>query len=168
MPYSQQQADINYRKISNKLRFPDFFQGIETLPEATFECLDVNILDLDSIYIEHCEQRLYIDRKKVSSQDTRCIYCILKSIQYLNFMLGIENIGGGMTAPWKSAVGWKKNSQKTCAAMSFSLFSLHFKQKLLVVMVSINFFTKLEHFDIQTLLVAILKVIVMNKKVTNF
>ena len=60
----------------------------------------------------------------------------------------IENIMGGMAAPSKSAVGliWLsrqaglKNSQKTCAAMSFSLFSLNFKYQLLVVMVSINFF----------------------------
>ena len=47
----------------------------------------------------------------------------------------MENIEGGMAAPSKSAVGliwlgsWLelKTAQKTCAAMSFSLFSLNFK-----------------------------------------
>ena len=47
----------------------------------------------------------------------------------------MENIGGGMAAPSKSAVGpiWlgrqveEKTAQKTCAAMSFSLFSLNIK-----------------------------------------
>ena len=60
----------------------------------------------------------------------------------------MENIGGGMAGPSKSAVGpiWlgrrleQKTAQKTCSAMSFSLFSLNLKYKLLVVMVSINFF----------------------------
>ena len=54
---------------------------------------------------------------------------------------GMENIRGGIAARSKSAVGqiwtWtKKTAQKT---MSFSLFSF-LKRKLLVVMVSINFF----------------------------
>ena len=60
----------------------------------------------------------------------------------------MENMGGGMAAPSKSAVGqtWlgrqleQKTVQKTCASMLFSIFSLDFKYKLLVVMVSINFF----------------------------
>ena len=57
---------------------------------------------------------------------------------------GMENIRGGIAARSKSAVGqiwtWtKKTAQKTFAAMSFSLFSF-LKKKLLVVMVSINFF----------------------------
>ena len=60
----------------------------------------------------------------------------------------MENIEGRMAAPSKSVVepiwpshAWnKKTAQKTCAAMSFTLFSLYSKKKLLVVMVSINLF----------------------------
>ena len=47
----------------------------------------------------------------------------------------MENMGGGMAAPSKSAVGqtWlgrqleQKTVQKTCASMLFSIFSLDFK-----------------------------------------
>ena len=55
---------------------------------------------------------------------------------------------GGMAAPSKSAVGLicigrrleQKTAQKSYAAMSFSFYSLNLKYKLLLVMVSINFF----------------------------
>ena len=60
-----------------------------------------------------------------------------KKCPYLSSLMTklMENIGGGMAAPSKSAVGpiWlgrqveEKTAQKTCAAMSFSLFSLNIK-----------------------------------------
>ena len=67
----------------------------------------------------------------------------------------MKHIGYGIAAPSILVVGpiWlarqleQKTAQKTCAAMSFSLFSLNFKYKVLVVMVSINFFWISYHFD---------------------
>ena len=60
----------------------------------------------------------------------------------------MENIKGGKTAPSKSAAGpiWLghgliyKIAQKTCSVRSFSLFTLNFKYKFMLVMVSISFF----------------------------
>ena len=60
--------------------------------------------------------------------------------------INMENIGGRnqLLGQFGSAIGWNEK----CAAMSFSLFSLSFKYKLLVMMVSINLFWKSEHFDV--------------------
>ena len=67
----------------------------------------------------------------------------------------MENIGGGMAAPSKSAVGLiclgrqleQKTAQKACASMSFLLFTLDFKSKMLVGKIFINFLLISHHFD---------------------
>ena len=64
-------------------------------------------------------------------------------------------IGGEIAAPLFLAIGpillshWleQKTDQKTSAAMSFLLISLYFKQKVLVVKISINFSWISNHFD---------------------
>ena len=87
------------------------------------------------------------------------------------FLYSKKNIGEGTAVPLFSAVGliwfghWleQKTAQKACAAMSFLLFSLSFRQKLLVVKTSMNFSWKSNHFVSKFVFVS-----VQNKKVANF
>ena len=75
---------------------------------------------------------------------------------HIYFLVIMENIGGGMAALLKSAVrpilarpyaGIKNSQKKLVQNVIFSVF-FNSKYKLLVVMVSINFFRNFEHFDI--------------------
>ena len=73
-----------------------------------------------------------------------------KENDILPFDMAMENIVGRMAAPSKSAVGliWNKNSQANLCSHDIFIVFFKFLIELLVVMVSINFFQKFEHFDV--------------------
>ena len=69
-----------------------------------------------------------------------------------------------MAAPSKSAVRliWNKNSQANLCSHDIFIVFFKFSIELLMVMVSINYFSKSEHFYISIVFVS-----VQNKKVTG-
>ena len=85
--------------------------------------------------------------------------------------MSMENIGCGMAAPSDLArplTGMYNSPKNLCSHVIFIVF-YKFWIEILVVMVSINFFWKLKHFDIHTYIyIYIYFVAVLNKKVANF